>query len=371
MIDLHGIIYAYHSNPALNELVIPRTSASLPFCSRYRLIDFALSSITNAGVRDVGVIMQSNYQSLLDHLEGGKDWDLCRGSGGLTLLPPYGMHDSNYGKYTGCMDALNAMRTYIKNIKQSNIALFRSDLAVNLDLEEIFDYHLSSHAEITAVCAEKITNSHDGISFLPETPTSSRRLLFSSTTESEALASIEVYIIRKSLLLQLIDWCAANGRYHFHHDALTHYLENGGSVSLYRHKGYCAQICSVADYYRSSMDMLKQSLRSELLPEERPVYTKGRSSVSTYYSELASAKNSLIADGCYIEGQLENCVLFRGVKVGKGAKLKNCVIMQDSEICEDVTLDCVISDKDTVFSAGLTLTGSKLLPITVPKGKII
>lgn len=371
MIDLHGIIYAYHSNPALNELVIPRTSASLPFCSRYRLIDFALSSMTNAGVRDVGVIMQNNYQSLLDHLEGGKDWDLSRGSGGLTLLPPYGMHDSRYGKYTGCMDALNAMRSYIKDIKQDNIALFRSDLAVNLDLEEIFDYHISSGAEITAVCAEKITNSNDGISFLPESATSSRHLLFSSTTAKDALVSIEVYIIRKSLLLELIDWCSANGKMHFHRDALSHYLENGGRVELYRHKGYCAQICSVADYYRSSMDMLKQSLRNELFPEKRPVYTKGRSSVSTYYSEQASAKNSLIADGCFVEGQLENCVLFRGVKVGKGAKLKNCVIMQDSVIGENVMLDCVISDKDTVFSNSLTLIGSKILPITVPKGKNI
>ncbi|NLH00577.1 MAG: glucose-1-phosphate adenylyltransferase subunit GlgD, partial [Clostridiales bacterium] len=183
--------------------------------------------------------------------------------------------------------------------------------------------------------------------------------------------SAEIYIIRKTLLLELIDWCRANGKLHFHRDALAHYLKSGGKIGLYIHKGYMAHICSVEDYFCANMDMLKYSCRKDLFPDGSPVYTRGRSSVSTYYGENASATNSLVADGCFIEGQLNNCILFRGVRVNKGAKLSNCVIMQDTVIGENVSLNYVISDKYAVFSDGLVLSGSKSLPITVPKGKTV
>ena len=372
MPDLHGIIYAYHSSPALGDLVVPRTSASLPFCSRYRLIDFALSSMTNAGIRDVGVIMQRDYQSLLDHLGSGKDWDLSRLSGGLSLLPPFGMHDSNIGKYNGCMEALSAVRSYINSIKQSHVVLFRSDLAVNLDLREIFDSHLASGCDITAVCADcAFKAGGSDIKFVPDTPNTSKQMLFSDYGKNAALSSIEVYIIRKSLLVELLDWSHANGKHHFHRDALAHYLDEGGTVGLYYHKGYTAHISSVSNYYCANMDMLNQDCRRDLFSDENPIYTRGRSSVSTYYGDMASAKNSLVADGCYIEGELNNCVLFRGVRVKKGAKLSNCVIMQDAIIGENAVLNHVIADKYTAFSNDLVLSGSSVLPIIVPKGKTV
>jgi len=374
MPDLHGIIYAYHSSPELGELVSLRTSASLPFCSRYRLIDFALSSMTNAGVRDVSVIMQRSYHSLLDHLGSGKDWDLSRLSGGLTLLPPFGLFDSQFGEYRGCMEALSSIRTYIREIKQNNIILYRGDLAANLDLRDIFETHSASGCDVTAVCADKNAGcTGKGIRFVPVHGTSnvSNLMLFAGAEHENALPSLEVYIIKKNLLLDLIDWCRANGKIHFHRDALVHYLDSAKSIGLYIHKGYAARICSIMDYYTANMDMLKASCRNDLFSDDKPVYTKGRSSVSTYYGDMASAKNSLVADGCYIEGELENCVLFRSVRVHKGAKLKNCVIMQDSVIGENANLNYVISDKLATFSDGLLLSGNEHLPITVPKWRTI
>ncbi len=372
MIDLHGLIYAYHSYPALNNLVTHRTSASIPFCSRYRLIDFALSSMTNSGVRDVGVIMQRDYQSLLDHLEGGRDWDLSRGAGGLTLLPPYGLHDNDFNEYRGCMEALSAMRSYIRKIKQGTVVLFRGDLAVNLDLRDIYKKHIASGLEITAVCADKAFDSgSDNVRLLEDEPGISRTIHYRRAGSREGLPSLEVYFISKPLLMELIEWSIANGKLHWHRDALAHYIENGGKINLYVHKGYAAHICSVADYYGASMDMLDTGVRADLFPNDRPVYTKGRSSVSTYYGDDANIKNSLVADGCYIEGHVENSVLFRGVHVCKGAVLKNCVIMQDSVISEDAELSCVIADKNVSFSAGVTLTGNMVLPLTVPKNKSI
>jgi len=293
-------------------------------------------------------------------------------NGGLSLLPPFGMHDSHFGDYNGCMEALSAVRSYIERIKQNNVILFRGDLAINLDLKEVFEAHLSSGCEITAACSENPScSSKDGIRFVPYSPTTTKRILFPGSENKNALNSMEIYVIKKSLLISLIDWSRANGKLHFHRDALAHYLRCGGTIGLYIHNGYSAHIRSIADYYKANMDMLKYSCRKDLFPDDNPVYTKGRSSVSTYYADTASATNSLVADGCYIEGKLVNCVLFRGVQVKKGATLKNCVILQDSVIGENASLSYVIADKYSVFSDGLVLSGNEGLPITVPKGKLI
>lgn len=371
MTDLHGIIYAYHSYAALSELVANRTSSSLPFCSRYRLIDFALSAMSNAGVRDVGVVMQRNYQSLLDHVEGGKDWDLARsGSGGLRMMPPYGTHDSDSGEYRGCMEALAAIHSYLLRIKQNYVALFRGDLAINLDLKDVYEKHLASGKDITAVCAAKAFDSgSDGIRFIEDEAGVSRHMHFRHTNSREGLQSAEVYIISKDLLIELVEWSRKSGKLHFHRDALAHYLKGGGAVNLYVHRGYAAHICSVNDYYGANMDMLNADYRADLFPEERPIYTKGRSSVSNFYAGTAKVRNSLVADGCYIEGEVENCVLFRGVHVSKGAVLKNCVIMQDCIIGRDSNLNCVIADKDVFLSGGTALSGASSLPLYIPKGK--
>lgn len=373
MKDTHGIVYAYHSYPALNGLVLPRTSASLPFCSRYRLIDFALSSMTNAAIRDVGVIMHRNYQSLLDHLGSGKDWDLGRTKGGLKCLTPFGFVDSGISEYKGCMDALTSVLPYIQDIKQDTIVLYRGDVAVNLDLKKICEEHEDSGAELTAVCADKAYDSgNDGTRFIPSPDGKwSNHMHYRHSNSKEGLSSLEVYVIQKDLLVKLIDWSRANGKLHFHRDALAHYFNVGGYANLHVHKGYTAHICSVMDYYGANMDMLNRDSRCELFPDERPVFTKGRSSVSTYYGDNAVIKNSLVADGCYIEGDVEDCILFRGVRVGKDAKLRNCVILQDTVVGNGAELTCLIADKDVIFSENLTLTGNRSLPIVVPKGRSV
>lgn len=370
---LHGIIYAYHSYTSLNQLVSRRTTASLPFCSRYRLIDFALSSMTNAGVRDVGVIMHKNYQSLLDHVEGGKEWDLSRGAGGLSLLPPYGYYDSDRGEYRGFMEALGATRSYSRQIKQDHVVLYRCDLATNIDLKKVYEQHIATDADITAVCTEKRDfSTDDAIYFsLEKGEVFSDRMHFRSSSGKNDYYSTEVYIIRKDLLMDLIDWSQENGKLHFHREALAHYLNGGGRIGIYIHRDYIKRICSVGDFYDSNMDMLNPDIREDLFPDDRPVYTKGRSSVSTFYADTAKVKNCLVADGCFIEGDVENSILFRGVKIGKGAKIKDSIIFQDTVIGNNVELNCVICDKNVTCSPNVVLTGNRRLPITVPKGQTL
>ena len=367
MSTLHGIIFAYHAKSELGELVRHRTSASLPFCSRYRLIDLALSSLINAGVRDVGVIMQCDYQSLLDHLGSGKAWDLSRTSGGLHLLPPFGMAGLRTGEYRGSLEALSAMHLYLSEVNAEHIILCRGDLVSNVDLSAAVRRHLSTGADITEVCSAE-PPAEENNCFLPDADGFSGRQLCHVHGRSEGVYSLEISVIRKRVLMELIGWARACGKISLHRDAYQHHLQNGGRICLYLHEGYAKRVSSVADYFQVNMDMLLPQNRACIFPAGRPVRTRGRAEVSTYYGEKARSENSLVANGCYIEGELENCILFSGVRVEKGVHLKNCILMQDTVICEGAALKFIISDKDVRVSPYVTLTGSEKLPLVIPKG---
>ncbi|NCC69394.1 MAG: hypothetical protein EOM14_14600 [Clostridia bacterium] len=180
-------------------------------------------------------------------------------------------------------------------------------------------------------------------------------------------ASLEMYIMSKETLLGIMDCGASCMKNRINGSELSEFLISGGKIAVYVHQGYAQHISSVRGYYEASMDMLNAKNRAELFPESRPVRTKGRSDVSTYYGEEASSKNCLVADGCFIEGSIENCIIFRDVRVGKGACIKNSVIMQDTVIGEGAELNCLISDKDAVISPYITLSGSPRLPLVIPK----
>lgn len=365
--DLHGILYTLRADPELRDLVTHRNSASIPFGGRYRLIDFALSSMVNAGARDVGVIMERDYQSLLDHLSNGKDWGLSRRQGGLRLLPPFGLREAHSGSFSGCMEALLSVRSYIETIPHEDIILSTGDYVGNVDLAAAAERHYASGAEITAVCVDQwVEAPHHR--YIPGEDGFAGKLIFSDGRGRDGLGSAEIYIIKKDLLLSFLAYCGDGGYMHFHRDAIVHYLEEGGRIGIYVHDGYFRRIRTAHDYYEASMEMLEKDVMTQFFPEDRPVRTKDRAEVSTYYGDEASVKNCLVADGCYIEGELKNCVLFRGVKVEKGAKLENCVFLQDTVVKAGTELKCVITDKDTVISEGCFLAGNDRLPILVPKG---
>jgi glucose-1-phosphate adenylyltransferase len=166
MNGLHGIIFSYENRNDLKELAGIRSSASVPFGGRYRMVDFALSNLVNAGVTDVGVVLHGRYQSMIDHLGSGKDWDLSRKRGGLHILPPF-----NYQKEWGIMpfrgkiEALAGVRSYLENIRQDYVVLMDGDLVANLPLSDVLEKHMASGADITVVCANDSFYIEDGTYF--------------------------------------------------------------------------------------------------------------------------------------------------------------------------------------------------------------
>lgn len=365
MKNYHGIIFAYSAAPELRDLVNARTAASLPFCGRYRLIDFSLSALRNAGILDVGVVMQRDYQSLLDHIGSGKAWDMSRRAGGLRMLPPFGLPEYHNGEYNGTIEALNAVAPYIRDIPQKNVVLMLGNLCANIDLDAAIRSFEASGADITAVCGKVCPEEGMNNCYVLGDDGFVKEHLY--TAENEGAPSLQCYIIRRSVLLELMDMCRARGLYRFHENAINAFLTEGGKMSVYIHEGYAATIRTVDAYYKASMDMLCRENRRMLFPADRPVRTKNHEEVSTYYGEKALCKNSLVADNCIIEGDIEDCIVFSGARIAPGAQLRHCIIMRGCVIGEGAQLDCVIADKYSKFSAGTVLVGSPKLPMVVPK----
>ena len=367
MNNVHGLIYAFHSYPELGILGARRTGASLPFCSRYRLIDFALSSLMNAGIYNVDIVMQRDYHSLMDHIGSGVAWNMARRNNGLHMLPPFGLPDANKGSYEGGMEALGAISAYLTtDVEQEYILLTRGDLCANLDLNALVEQHMSSGADITAVCTKREFTGHHH-SFIMGEDGFVKELLCHQYDCKRGLVSLETYIMQRGKLLELIRWCSEGGRLHLHQDALLHALQEGWKIGVTEHDGYARFIASAEEYYDANMDMLDASKRAEVFPAERRVATCARSAVSTYYSDKAVVKNSLIADGCRIEGTVENCIIFGNVSVAPGAVLKDCIVMNDTVIEADTNLKHVVADKMVTITAGTNLCGNAKLPLIIPK----
>ena len=366
MMNVHGIVYAYHDHPDLGELCKERTAAALPFCGRFRLVDFALSSMMNAGIYDVGVVMQYGFQSLMDHLSSGRPWNMVRHSGGMRLL----LAPVNRAGYDGDMQALEGIAKHLnQDVKQDYVLLTRGDLCANIDFGALIEQHFASGADITAVCTtEALPCEHH--SFIPdEKGEFASEMISRQRGAGRGLASLETYIMRKDCLLEMMRWSRESDRLHFHSDGLQHVMQAGWKIGLYRHEGYARIITSVAEYYEANMDMLDPAKRASLFPSgSHYVATRARSDVSTYYGETAKVTDSLIADGCRIEGELDRCILSSGVRVAEGARLRGCIILNDTLIGPGTDLRCVIADKNVDATPRIDLAGSSRLPLVIPKG---
>ncbi|MBR4099216.1 MAG: glucose-1-phosphate adenylyltransferase subunit GlgD [Clostridium sp.] len=370
MNDLHGILFAYRSDANLGELTRPRNTCSLPFGGRYRLIDFMLSSYVNAGISDIGVVVHESYQSLLDHLGSGKDWDLSRKHGGLRILPPFGYAERSAGEYRGNMEALSGVYDYLQNIRQDYVILAWGDMALNLPVEDVFRQHVDSGADITIVCTPILKGEPQSSGYVSLDETGRVCDLSLHHPGENALESLEVYILSKQLLLQLVEYCAAHNLHSFTNGVLQPRM---GSLRImpYIHQGYVARFQSVSSYYQHSIDLLNERVREDLFDPRNPIRTKDYSNPSTYYGPDSRSINSLVADGCFIEGHVENSIISRGVVVEAGANVSNCVLMMGTVVKAGASLSYVIADKNVTVNPDRMLMGHYNYPLAIAKGSVV
>ena len=368
MNGLHGIILAYVERTGLKELVSERCSASIPFGGRYRVVDFALSNMVNAGVTDVGMVTHSRYQSLLDHVGTGKAWDLSRKRGGLRFLPPFNVK-RGYGTmpYRGNVEALAGIRSYLDTIRQDYVVITDGDLVANLPIGKIFEEHLQSGADITVVCAEDCFATDDGTYFEMDKDGRITEVLVHLNTP-RGYRGLDTFIISTELLKKVVDDCTAKDQYSWRQNVLR---ANKDSLNIraYLWGGYAAQIRSVQEYYERNMQLLNPAVRADLFTPERPILAKAIDKSSAYVGPKGNIAHSCMGDGCRIEGTVEDSILFSGVVVEEGAVVKGSILFLDAVIRKDAKVSYVIGDKNVEVLAGKELSGSENLPFVLPKYK--
>jgi len=372
MKDVMGIVYTGSEDLMLRELTSIRSVAALPVAGRYRMVDFVLSSMVNSGIRNVGVLMQKNYHSLIDHIGSGKEWDLHTRVDGLFILPPF-MNAENAGTYTGLLDALHSNMSYLRRSRQEYVVIASGSVLMNANFEEMVQQHLDSGADITVGytrdTASDLASHGGGRHAFMQFDTEGRLTNMEINPNAPSFDNIglDLFVVRRKLLIYLVDQAIAQGMHSMYADLIrSHMLAGSLDIRGYEYKGFARRIETVLGYYKLNMDIIRPEVRNALFGEN-PVFTKTRDDAPAKYMAGSSVKNSFVADGCVIEGTVENSVLFRGVRVEKGAVVKNCVIMQDSDILEGAEVENVIFDKAVTLRRRGRLVGQPLYPIVVGK----
>ena len=367
--NIVGIIFSNAYDECISELTGIRTMGSVPFACRYRLIDFALSNMVNSGIEKVGVLTKSNYQSLMDHVGTGKPWDLSRKNDGLFILPPFSTNET--GGNRDKLASLKGIAGFISRSDEEYVLLSDCNVVHNLDIEALMDYHTAKNADMTIVYKNgKAPALKDVIVLQMNDDGKAEKVTISPVTDGNVNFSLNVILMKKALLERLIHEAISLNYKDFETDLIQ---GNVDKLNIYgfEEKGYSAVIESLQSYYNINMELLNPENCDDLFNADRPVYTKVRDDMPAIYSLGSNVKNSLVADGCIIEGTVENSILFRGVRIEKGAVVKNSIVMQDGFVAQNATLNCVVVDKSVVITPNKTLSGAENYPVYIGKEIVI
>lgn len=345
-----GIINLDENENRMMGLTKNRVLASVPFAGRYRVIDFILSNMTNSGIECIGIFTKNKSRSLMDHLTNGRPWDLHRRNNGLKVF--------NFGENNLVEDDVHDFyenRKFIEYSKCEYVLLASSQMICNIDYNSVLEQHIKNNNDVTIVyknvdkddikdfedCRTVMLDENDRIVSCGE---------YVVDGES-ANINMEMYILKTSMFLDIVDKSVKYGNYKKVKRFITDNVK-AFKVGGYKFEGYVACINSLTSYYNSNMDLLKFKINEELFSEKSPIYTKARSEGPTKYEKTSIVNNSIIANGCIIEGEVKNCIIGRKVHIAKGAKLEGCIIMQESTIGENAILTNVIADKKSIIPSG-------------------
>ena len=371
-----GVIFPNSYDGLVPELVKERLMASIPFASRYRMVDFVISSMARAGIDNISLIARENYLSLMDHLGSGREWDLARKNGGLNILPPYAQKEIKV--YNGRVEALESIKSFLVSQREKYVVMSDSNVVANLNYGEIIEAHKKSGADVTIVYRKQeipenfkkpLGINNDLYYTLDLEGNRVTQLFVNSKRDGEVNFSMNVYVMDRELLIRLIDEAYVLGFTCFERDVLAPQIDML-DIQGYCYDGYVAFIHDMKSYFDENMKLLEADNLNALFGAG-PVWTKIRDDNPTRYIKGAKVSNVMAADGCVIEGEVENSVLFRGVKVAKGAKVKNCVLMQDTVVGEGANLEYVITDKDVTITSGKSLVGTDSFQVFVSKKQTV
>ncbi|MBR6744365.1 MAG: glucose-1-phosphate adenylyltransferase subunit GlgD, partial [Clostridia bacterium] len=373
-----GLIFSNLNQNKLSQMTRQRVLASVPFGCRYRLIDFPLSNMVNSNISNINVITQYNYHSLMDHIGTGKDWDLARRSGGVKILPPYINFDGSTRNNLSNtrLEALKSVGYSIAQMTSDYVVMADCNVICNIDFNDVLNDHIESGADVTIAVKrmelDRATAKANTLVFSSKDGRITDLLPNPTNFDGYADVSLNIIVLNRKYLQDFVLDSIAHGYTSITRDVFLKSLYTR-NFRIYRYDGYFACISSFEDYFACNMQLIENQEMFDSLfgVEERPIFTKVRNSAPAYYSEDSLVKNSLIADGCVIEGTVENSILFRGVRVGKGAVVKNSILFQDTIISDTASVAYTVCDKNVVIRNNVNISGHSTLPLYIDRGKMV
>ena len=374
-ISAAGIIFSNLNNNTLSRLTKDRTVAAIPFACRYRLIDFALSDLVNAGIFNIHVVANYSYRSLVEHIGSGKDWDLARRKGGVNVISPYQTAtNASASVFSTHMEALKSMRDYIEEFTEDYVVLMDSDTVLNIDIADVIAAHEQSGANITMVTrrvSEDYTSKHPRLMVHSEGGRVDDMLLSARYDATTPELVLNIFVMRSEHLLRIINEAETHG-----YNSLTAMMRsryNNADYRTYCYDGFAACVSSVLDYYKYSIQLATdaQARESLLGQKTNPIFTRVHNSAPSIYTATAKVENSMIADDCIIEGTVINSVISRGVHIERGAVVKNSILFKETRVGKNASVNCVLTDKDVTITDGVVLSGNENMPFFIQKGRKI
>ena len=344
-----GIILAGGNNHRMRELSQKRAIAAMPIAGGFRAIDFALSNMTNSSIQKVAVLTQYNARSLNEHLSSSKWWDFGRKQGGLFVFTPTTTADNSFW-YRGTADAIAQNLDFLKKCHEPYVIIASGDGVYKLDYNKVLEYHIEKKADITVVCRDMEAgtnverfgtirmNEESRIEEFEEKPLQAKTNTI----------SCGIYVVRRRLLIEMIEKCAEEDRYDFVRDILIRYKDLK-RIYGYKIKDYWRNIASVDDYYSTNMDFLKADVRNYFFKQYPDVYSKVDDLPPAKYNPGSQVRNSLVSSGCIVNGVVENSVIFKKSYIGNNCVIKNSIILNDVYIGDNTHIEnCIVESRDTI-----------------------
>ena len=363
-----GIILAGGINRRMRELSLKRAIGAMPIAGSYRSIDFALSNMTNSHIQKVAVLTQYNAKSLNEHLSSSKWWDFGRKQGGLFVFTPAVTADNSFW-YRGTADAIYQNLSFLKNSHEPYVVITSGDCVYKMDYNKVLEYHINKKADITVVCKE-----------MPEDADVDRYGILKLNEDCKVedfeekpivaqsnIISCGIYVIRRRMLIEMIERCAMDDRYDFVRDILVRY-KNQKRIYGYKMEEYWRNIATAEDYYATNMDFLKPEIRNYFFRQYPDIYSKVDDLPPAKYNVGAKISNSLISSGCIVNGTVENSVVFKKAYIGNNCVIKNSIILNDVYIGDNTYIEnCIVESRGTI-RANSSYKGENGIKIVIEKG---
>jgi len=372
-----AVIFANSYDALIPEMVSERLMASIPFAGRYRLCDFLISSMVHSGIDNISLIVKKNYHSLMDHLGSGQEFDLARKNGGINIVPPYAQKQIKV--YEGRVEAIESLKGYLRKCTQKYVIMADANYVFNFDFREPIEAHKNTGADITAMYRKqevpkvflRPNGNNDEMYYTFDIDDGRiKKIYINDRDMGKVNFGMNIYIMEKEKLIRIVDDAFVHGYSYFTRDLMATNTDSL-NIQAYEYTGYASQITDMKSYFEENMKLLDEDNREALFKSGNSIYTKIRDDNPTRYINGSKAKNVMVADGCVIEGTVENSILSRGVKIGKNAKVKNCILLQDTVIEDGANLEYVITDKNVRVSRNRSLTGNDSFQVYVAKGQTV